>query len=89
MATLTKPGRVLGLTGCLDDLGIINSPSTTNSNWFLSNMSGIGWNLRPLFIFLLLSLPFLLLLIHRVTSCRAFTREENETEEDLASEEGK
>jgi hypothetical protein len=64
MATLTKPARVLGLTGCLGDLGIINTPSMIISNWWFPNMSGSGWKFRPLFIFLLLNLPFLLLLIH-------------------------
>jgi hypothetical protein len=74
MATLTNPARVLGLTGCLGDLGIINTPNMIISNWLFSNMSGSGWKFGPLLIFLLLNLPFLLLLIHRVTSFRAFTR---------------
>jgi hypothetical protein len=73
MATLAKPSRVLGLTGCLGDLDIINTPSMINSNWLFSNMSGSGWKYGSLFIFLLLILSFLLLLIHRVTSFGAFT----------------
>jgi hypothetical protein len=72
MDTLTKPARVLGLMGYLDELGIINTPNTINNNWFLSNMSDSGWKCGPLFIFIFLLLPFLILLIHRVTRFRAF-----------------
>ena len=64
MDTLTNPARVLGLTGRLGDIGIINTPNMINSSWFLSNMSDSGWKFGPLFIFLLLILLFLLLLIH-------------------------
>jgi hypothetical protein len=88
MATLTKPARVLGLTGCLGDLGIINTPNTIISNWLFSNMSGSGWKFGPLLIFLLLNLPFLLLLIHRLLASELSLGEEDETKEDLASEEG-
>jgi hypothetical protein len=88
MATLTKPARVLGLTGCLGDLGIINTPSMINSNWFLSNMSSSGWKFGPFLIFLLLILPFLLLLIHELLALELSLGEEDEMEEDLASEEG-
>jgi hypothetical protein len=50
MDTLTNPARVLGLTGCLGDLGIINTPSTIISNWLFSNMSGSGWKFGPLLV---------------------------------------
>jgi hypothetical protein len=61
MATLIKPARVLGLTGCLGDLGTINTPNTIISNWLFSNMFGSGWMFGPFLIFLLLLLPFFLL----------------------------
>jgi hypothetical protein len=63
MATLTKPVRVLGLTGCLDDLGIINTPNMILSNWWFSNMFGSRWKFGPLLFFLRLNIPFLLILI--------------------------
>jgi hypothetical protein len=89
MATLVKPARVLGITGCLGDLDIINTPSMINSNWFLSNMSSSGWKFVPLLIFILLNLSFIILLIHRVTLALDISLdEEDEMEEDLASEEG-
>jgi hypothetical protein len=89
MATLTNPARVLGITGCLGDLGIINTPSTINSNWLFSNMSNSGWKFGPLFIFLLLILPFLLLFLSTgLLALEISLDEEDETEEDLASEEG-
>jgi hypothetical protein len=88
MATLTKPARVLGLTGCLGDLGIINTPSMINSNWFLSNMSGSGWKFGPLFIFLLLILFFFFFLSTELLALEISLGEEDEMEEDLASEEG-
>ena len=75
MATLTKPARVLGLTSCLGDLDIINTPSMINSNWLFSNVFDSGWRFGSLLNFLLLILPFLLLLIHRVTSFKTFTRQ--------------
>jgi hypothetical protein len=94
MDTLTNPARVLGLTGCLGDLDIINTPSMINSNWLFSNMFDSGWKFGSFLIFLLLILSFLLLilsflllLIQQVTILRAFTHEEYEMEEDLASEE--
>ena len=89
MATLTKLARVLWLTGCLGDIDIINTLSTINNNWLFSSMFDSGWKFGSLLNFLLLNLSFLLLLIHWVTSFRTFSRQKDETEGDLASEEGK
>jgi hypothetical protein len=82
MDTLTNPARVLGLMGCLGDLGIINTLNAINSNWLLSNMFGSGWKFGPFLIF------FFFLFTGLLASELSLDKED-ETEEDLAIEEGK
>jgi hypothetical protein len=88
MDTLTNPSRVLGLTRCLGDLGIINTPNMINNNWFLSNMSNSGWKFGPLFIFFFLIFHFFFFLSTELLALELSLDEEDEMEEDLASEEG-
>jgi hypothetical protein len=88
MATLTKPTRVLGLTGCLGDLDIINIPSMINNNWFLSNMSGSGWKFGS-FLFFFLFLLFFFFLFTGLLYSKLSLDEEDEMQDDLASEEEK
>jgi hypothetical protein len=70
MATLTKPARVLGLTGCLGDLDIINTPSMINSNWLFSNMfdSMVGSFDPYLYFFFLFFLFFFFLFTELLAS---------------------
>jgi hypothetical protein len=88
MATLTKPARVLGLTGCLGDLDIINTPNMINSNWLFSNMFDSGWRFGSLLIFFFLFFLFFFFLFTELLASELSLDEEDETEGDLASEEG-
>jgi hypothetical protein len=99
MATLKKPSRLLGLTGCLGDLGTINTLTTIISNSWFSNMFGSGWKFGSFLVFLLLNLPFSSSsyplqsfggspMFGGLLASDLSRGEEDETEEDLASEEG-
>jgi hypothetical protein len=88
MATLTKPTRVLGLTSCLGDLDIINTPSTINSNWLFSNMFTVVGGFDPCLSFFFLIFLFFFFLFTGLLASELSLDEEDEIEGDLAREEG-
>jgi hypothetical protein len=89
MDTLTNPARVLGLTSCLGDLGMINTLSTIISNGCFPTCLVVVGSLDPcLFFFFLIFLFFFFFLSTRLLASEISLGEEDEIEEDLASEEG-
>jgi hypothetical protein len=88
MATLTNPARVLGLTSCLGDLDIINTPNTINSNWLFSNMFTVVGGFDPCLSFFFLIFLFFFFLFTGLLASELSLDEEDEMKGDLASEEG-
>jgi hypothetical protein len=58
MDILTNPARLLGLMGCLDDLGIINTPNTINITGFFPICPTVVGILDPCLFFFFLFFRF-------------------------------
>jgi hypothetical protein len=88
MVTLTKPARVLGLTGCLGDFGSSTFPVRLSVTGCFPTCLEVVGILDPFLLFFFLIFLFFFFLSIGLLASELSLDEEDEKEEDLASEEG-